>query len=294
MTGDCHPAVAQISETKAPNRGVFMDDAEQPRFRSVFISDVHLGTTGCQAAMLLEFLRRYEADTIFLVGDIVDGWRLKSGWYWPQEQNDVVQKLLRKVRKGARLIYIPGNHDEFLRDYLGLNFGSIEIAERAIYRGADGQAYLVMHGDEFDVVVAHARWLAHLGDWAYEFALWSNRIVNHVRRRLGLPYWSLSAWAKLKVKNAVSYIGNFETFLAAEARNHGAAGVICGHIHHAADREIEGIRYMNCGDWVESCTALVETYEGQFRIIRFADEMRADQEQARLLLAAPAPVSRAA
>lgn len=249
-----------------------MAEPEPIRLRALFLSDLHLGTTGCQARRLLEFLRRYDADTIFLVGDIVDGWRLKGGWYWPQEQNDVVQKLLRKVRKGTRLIYIPGNHDEFLRDYLGLSFGNIEIAGRALHRGADGLDYLVIHGDEFDVVVAHARWLALLGDWAYEFALWSNRLVNGVRRRLGLPYWSLAAWAKLKVKNAVNYIGDFERFLAEEARANAAAGVICGHIHHAADRDISGIRYLNCGDWVESCTALVEDYDGRFRIIRFAEE----------------------
>ena len=255
-------------------RGALMADSDPIRVRTLFISDIHLGTTGCQARLLLEFLKHYDADTVYLVGDIVDGWRLKSGWYWPQEQNDIVQKLLRKVRKGSRLIYIPGNHDEFLRDFLGIAFGSIEIANRAVHRGADGRDYLVMHGDEFDVVVAHARWLALLGDWAYEFALWSNGIVNQVRRRLGLPYWSLSAWAKLKVKNAVNYIGNFESFLAAEARNNQAAGVICGHIHHAADREIEGIRYLNCGDWVESCTAISEDYDGTFRVIRFSDEMR--------------------
>jgi UDP-2,3-diacylglucosamine pyrophosphatase LpxH len=271
-----------------------MADSEPIRLRTLFISDVHLGTTGCQARLLLEFLKRYEADTIYLVGDIVDGWRLKSGWYWPQEQNDVVQKLLRKVRKGSRLIYIPGNHDEFLRDYLGLSFGSIEIAGRAIHRGADGKDYLVMHGDEFDVVVAHARWLAFLGDWAYEFALWSNGIVNRVRRRMGLPYWSLSAWAKLKVKNAVSCISNFETFLANEAREQKVDGVICGHIHHAADRPIENVRYMNCGDWVESCTAISEDMDGTFRIIRFAEDIRAEERDASARSAASASVQRAA
>lgn len=261
-----------------------MTEPAPAKFRSLFISDVHLGTSGCQAGLLLDFLRQYDADTIYLVGDIIDGWRLKSGWYWPQEQNDVVQKLLRKVRKGTRLIYIPGNHDEFLRDYLGTHFGNIEIVQNALHQGADGKTYLVLHGDEFDVVVAHARWLAYLGDWAYEFALWSNRLVNAVRRRLGFPYWSLSAWAKLRVKNAVSYIGNFEAFLAAEARQNAADGVICGHIHHAADRRIDGIRYMNCGDWVESCTALAEDFDGNFRVIRFAEDLRAAE---RAGLAAP-------
>jgi UDP-2,3-diacylglucosamine pyrophosphatase LpxH len=241
--------------------------------RSLFISDVHLGTSGCKADLLIEFLRQYEAEIIYLVGDIIDGWRLKGGWYWPQVQNDVVQKLLRKVRKGARLIYLPGNHDEFLRDYAGLNFGNIEIVDRVIHVGADGRKYLVLHGDQFDVVVAHSKWLAHLGDWAYTLALFSNDLLNKARRRLGLPYWSLSAWAKLKVKNAVNFIGQFETVLAEEARRADADGIICGHIHHAADRDIGGVRYLNSGDWVESCTALVEEFDGTIRIIRFSDEM---------------------
>lgn len=251
-----------------------MFEPECIRIRTLFLSDFHLGTPGCQAGLLLEFLRRYDADTIYLIGDIVDGWRLKSGWYWPQLQNDVVQKLLRKVRKGTRLVYLPGNHDEFLRDYVGITFGNIEILDRALHTTAGGEDYLILHGDQFDVVVAHARWLAHLGDWAYEFALWSNGIVNRIRRKLGLPYWSLSAWAKLKVKNAVNFIGSFETVLADEARKAGAAGVICGHIHHAADREIDGIRYINTGDWVESCTALVEDYDGTLKVIRFAEDLR--------------------
>lgn len=253
-----------------------MSESEMRYVRSLFISDIHLGTSGCNANILLEFLRRYEANTIYLVGDIIDGWRLSSGWYWPQSQNDVVQKLLRKVRKGARLIYLPGNHDEFLRDYVGLNFGNIDIVDRAIHVAADNKEYLVLHGDQFDVVVAHAKWLAHLGDWAYSFALWSNDIVNRVRRKLGLPYWSLSAWAKLKVKNAVNFIGQFENVLADEARKSSVNGIICGHIHHAADRNIDGIRYLNTGDWVESCTALVEDFDGTMRIVRFAEELRAE------------------
>ena len=248
-----------------------MNESPELRFRTIFISDIHLGTPGCKAGMLLEFLRRYDADTIYLVGDIIDGWRLRTGWYWPQVQNDVVQKLLRKARKGSRIVYIPGNHDEFLRDFVNLTFGGVEIAERAIHKTADGKDLLIIHGDQFDVVVVNARWLAHLGDWAYEFALWSNSLVNGVRRKLGLPYWSLSAWAKLKVKNAVNYIGDFEAYLAEEARRFGASGVVCGHIHHAADRDMDGIRYLNSGDWVESCTALVEDYEGRISLVRFAD-----------------------
>ena len=236
-------------------------------FRSLFISDVHLGARGCQADLLLDFLRCHDADTIYLVGDIVDCWRLRSGWYWPQSHNDVVQKLLRKARKGAAMVYVPGNHDEFLRGYCGTHFGGVEVVERLIHQGADGRRYLVIHGDHFDLVVTQARWLAHLGDHAYGFALVVNRIFNAMRRRLGFGYWSLSQWAKHKVKNAVNYIGEFEKTLVMEARRNGADGVICGHIHHAAIHDKFGIRYMNCGDWVESCTAIAEHANGQFEII---------------------------
>ena len=247
------------------------DDVETRRIRTMFISDVHLGTKGAQADMLLDFLRYHDADTIFLVGDIIDGWKLKSGWYFPQSHNDVVQKLLRKARKGARVIYVPGNHDEFFREFLGLTFGGVEVYDTAIHEGADGKQYLVIHGDYFDVVVRHAKWLAFMGDWAYTFALGVNTYLNMIRRRLGLTYWSLSAWAKLKVKNAVNFIGKFEETLAAEAKRHKVDGVICGHIHHAALRDIDGVKYLNTGDWVESCTAIVENYDGTMEIIRWAD-----------------------
>lgn len=270
------------------------DDRQAPRrYRTIFISDVHLGTKGCQAELLLDFLRLNDADTIYLVGDIVDAWRLKQGWYWPQEHNDVVQKLLRKVRKHVRMVYVPGNHDEFLRDYLGVHFGGVEVAEHAIHVGADGRRYLVVHGDAFDLVVRHARWLALLGDWAYETALRVNVYLNLVRRNLGLTYWSLSQWAKLKVKSAVNYIGEFENALVTDARKHDAEGIICGHIHHAAIRDIGGIRYMNCGDWVESCTALVETYDGRFEILNWAEKVAADAA-APVSLALPAPIRDAA
>ena len=243
--------------------------AHERRYRTLFISDVHLGTRGCQSGQLLDFLREVESDTIYLVGDIVDGWRMKQGWYWPQEHNDVVQKLLRKVRKHVRVVYIPGNHDEFLKDYLGTHFGGVEVASHAIHEGPDGRRYLVVHGDDFDVVVRHAKWLAYLGDWAYESALLISSYVNLLRRHLGLTYWSLSQWAKLKVKNAVSFIGDYEAALVNEAKRHGVDGIICGHIHHAAIHDTLGIRYMNCGDWVESCTALAETYDGTFELIRW-------------------------
>jgi UDP-2,3-diacylglucosamine pyrophosphatase LpxH len=236
-------------------------------FRALFISDVHLGARGCQAELLLDFLRYHDADTIYLVGDIVDGWRLRSSWYWPQAHNDVVQKLLRKARKGARTIYVPGNHDEFLREYYGTHFGGIEVAERHIHAGADGRRYLVIHGDHFDLVVTQARWLAHLGDYAYTAAIAINRVFNSLRRRFGFGYWSLSQWAKHKVKNAVNYIGEFEKTLVIEARRNAADGVICGHIHHAAIHNKFGVTYINCGDWVESCTAIAEHPDGRFEII---------------------------
>ena len=205
--------------------------SEQPRrYRSLFLSDIHLGTKGAQADALLEFLKDHDADTIYLVGDIVDGWRLRSGWYWPQSHNDVVQKLLRKARKGARIIYVPGNHDEFLRDFYGTHFGGIEVCETTVHVAADGRRYLVIHGDVFDMVVRHARWLAFLGDWAYEIALAVSTRINWVRRKLGFTYWSLSAWAKARVKNAVNYIGSFEETLAAEAGRHGVDGEI-GRAH---------------------------------------------------------------
>jgi UDP-2,3-diacylglucosamine pyrophosphatase LpxH len=247
-------------------------DESARRFRALFISDVHLGTRGCQAERLLDFLRDHDADTIYLVGDIVDGWALRANWYWPSTHNDVVQKLLRKARKGARMVYIPGNHDEFLRDFYGTHFGDVEVVANALHVAADGRRYHVTHGDQFDLVVRYARWLALLGDHAYRFALVVNTSFNAIRRRLGLPYWSLSQWAKLKVKNAVNYIGEFETALASEAERHDADGVICGHIHHAAMREFGGIRYINCGDWVESCSAVVEHPDGRFEIISFVDD----------------------
>lgn len=247
-----------------------MSELQPPRtYRALFISDVHLGTRGCQAELILDFLKHHEADTVYLVGDIVDGWRLRRSWHWPQAHNDVVQKILRKGRKGSQIIYLPGNHDEFLRDYVGMTFGAVEIAEPVIHEGVDGRRYLVLHGDAFDVVVRHAKWLAFLGDWAYVAVLGLNTYFNHLRRRLGLTYWSLSAWAKMKVKNAVNFIGEFERALVAEARRIGADGVICGHIHHASEKTIDGVIYLNCGDWVESCTALVENLDGRFEILHW-------------------------
>ena len=249
--------------------------AQRWRCRAVFISDVHLGQRAAQAHALLDFLRHVEAEVYYLVGDIVDFWKVRRGPHWPQAHNDVLQKLLRKVRKGARIVLIPGNHDECLREYCGLTFGGIEIRREALHTTAAGKRYVVLHGDEFDVVVRYARWLAFLGDRSYEVALSANAPLNWTRRRLGLGYWSLSAFLKARVKTAVSFIGEFEEALSEVARRRSADGVICGHIHHAADRRIGAVHYLNCGDWVESCTALVETAAGELRIVRWLDEMRA-------------------
>jgi UDP-2,3-diacylglucosamine pyrophosphatase LpxH len=239
-------------------------------YRTLFLSDFHLGTRGCQAELLLDFMRVNDAETIYLVGDIIDGWRLRRSWYWPQSHNDVVQKLLRKGRKGVRIVYLPGNHDEFLRDYLGTHFGGVEVTDASVHETADGRRLLVIHGDQFDVVVRHARWLAYLGDWAYEVALSVNTVLNRVRRMLGFDYWSLSSWAKLRVKNAVNFIGAFEQALTGEARKHGVDGVVCGHIHHAAMHDLFNITYVNTGDWVESCTAIAEHHDGRLEILRWS------------------------
>ena len=239
--------------------------------RAVFISDIHLGTRSAQAERLIDFLRHCEADLIYLVGDIIDFWRVKRGPHWPQTHNDVVQKLLRRVRKGVRLVLVPGNHDEALRDYIGLRFGGIEIHRDIVHTTKKGRRYCVLHGDEFDVVVRTARWLAYLGDHGYEFALWLNNPLNWLRRHLGLGYWSLSAYLKGRVKRAVAFIGAFEETVALETRRRGLDGVICGHIHHASDRTFGGIHYLNCGDWVESCTAIVETAEGELSIVHWPE-----------------------
>ncbi|MEF2545845.1 UDP-2,3-diacylglucosamine diphosphatase [Aurantimonas sp. E1-2-R+4] len=242
-------------------------------FRTLFLSDVHLGSKAAQAEMLVDFLRVHDAEKIYLVGDIVDGWRLKRSWHWPQSHNDVVQKLLRKARKGATIVYIPGNHDEILRDFPGQHFGGVEVKLTDIHTMADGRQFLVIHGDEFDVVVRNARVLAYLGDWAYDAAIAINVVFNVVRRRLGFPYWSISSWAKLKVKNAVNFIGAFESALAEEAKRNGCDGVICGHIHYAQIVRHGDIEYVNTGDWVESCTALAERHDGSLELIRWSETM---------------------
>nr|WP_223476095.1 UDP-2,3-diacylglucosamine diphosphatase [Oricola indica] len=265
---------------------------QEKRFRTLFLSDIHLGTRGCRADMLLDFLREYDAERIYLVGDIFDGWRLKRGWYWPQAHNDVVQKLLRKARKGAEIIYVPGNHDEIMRHYLGTHFGGIEVRDRDIHETADGKKLLIIHGDQFDMVVVNARWLAHVGDAAYTVALAVNFWFNWLRRLWGGQYWSLSKWAKLRVKQAVNFIGAYESILVAEAAKSGVDGVVCGHIHHAALTEMNGIRYVNTGDWVESCTAITEDFDGTLRLVDWSATVR-ERSRPKLQTALPAPAEKA-
>lgn len=241
-----------------------------PRYRAIFISDLHIGTPGFQANALLDFLKHHPCETMYLVGDIVDGWQLRRRWFWPQSHNDVVQKLLRRARKGCRVIYVPGNHDEFARAFVGHAFGGVEVLEEAVHVTATGQRLWVVHGDLFDGVIQCAKWLAHVGDWLYELTLKLNRYLNRWRARWGLEYWSLSAYLKHKVKKAVNFISDFEVAVAHEARRRGFDGVVCGHIHHAEIRHVDGVLYCNDGDWVESRTALVEHMDGRLEIIRWA------------------------
>ena len=241
------------------------------RFRTIWISDLHLGSSACQAPLLLDFLRHTESTHLYLVGDIVDGWQLRRRWFWPQAHNDIVQKILRKARKGTAVVYIPGNHDAFGRHFGQISFGGIELREEVVHTTADGRRLLVVHGDLFDGVIQHAKWLAFVGDHLYMLALHLNRWFNAVRARFGAPYWSLSQFLKHKVKNAVSYITDFEIALAQEARRRSLDGIVCGHIHKAEIRSIGGVLYCNDGDWVESLTALVEDEHGELSILHWKE-----------------------
>ncbi len=258
-------------------------EAEVRHYRAIWISDIHLGTSGCKADFLLDFLRVNESDQLYLVGDIVDGWQLKRGWYWKQSHNDVVQKVLRKARKGTKVTYIVGNHDEVLREFLGLRFGEILIENEAVHELRDGRRLWVTHGDLFDGVIQYAKWLAYLGDTAYTMALKVNDHFNYLRHKMGMSYWSLSQYLKHRVKNAVSFITAFEEALTTEARRRGYDGVVCGHIHRPEIREIDGTLYCNDGDWVESLSALVETHEGELKLVywphrRFEKELKSKKE----------------
>jgi UDP-2,3-diacylglucosamine pyrophosphatase LpxH len=262
------------------------------RYRTMWISDIHLGTPGCQAAKLLEFLRATDAETIYLVGDIIDGWQLRRRWFWDQHHNNVIQTILKKAKKGTRVIFVPGNHDESVRQFIDLDFAGIQVRDELVHVTADGKRLLVLHGDRFDGVIACAKWLAYVGDGLYTMILRFNQHLNNWRARVGLPYWSLSQYLKLKVKNAVSYITSFETALASEARRLGLDGVICGHIHKAEIRDIDGVMYCNDGDWVESLTALVEDHDGKLRLVDWQQVMlESDHRRAIAMIDEPCSVA---
>jgi len=271
------------TEPAIPERVV----AGRRQYRTIWISDVHLGTRGCNAGMLIDFLDHVDSEKMYLVGDIIDGWALKKRFYWPAAHNDIVWRVLKRAKRGTDVVYIPGNHDEMFRQFTGLDFGGVRIKRQDIHQTADGRRLLVLHGDEFDAITLSHRWLAHLGDAAYEAMMALNRWLNHVRRAFNLPYWSLSKYAKQKVKNAVSFISKFEEVVAHEAAHRNIDGVVAGHIHKAEMREIHGVQYYNDGDWVEGCTALVEHYDGTMEILHWAEEMAArDAPEAEVRLAA--------
>ncbi|MGK2915320.1 MAG: UDP-2,3-diacylglucosamine diphosphatase [Porticoccaceae bacterium] len=246
------------------------------RVRTIFLSDIHLGTRACQAGQLLSFLRHYESDTLYLIGDIIDFWAMRRGIYWSSEQNTVVQKVLRRARLGTRVIFVPGNHDEALREYIGVSFGDIELVREHIHTGADGRRYAVLHGDDFDQVTLHHRWVAVLGDVSYHLLVRINHWLSWLRRALGRTgYWSLAGYAKRNVKGAVSFIYHFEDAVMHGVRERGLDGVICGHIHSAAIRASADLTYINCGDWVDSCTAIIEHLDGRMELVRWVEPTKA-------------------
>ncbi|MDE1975785.1 MAG: UDP-2,3-diacylglucosamine diphosphatase [Elusimicrobia bacterium] len=250
--------------------GVVETAGESKRYRTIWISDVHLGTRGCKAEFLLDFLKHNESDTLYLVGDIIDGWALRRTWFgWRQLHNDVVQKVLRRARKGAKVYYVPGNHDEMVRDFVGMRFGGVRVVSEAVHKTADGRRFLITHGDQYDAVIQCAKWVAKMGSWAYDLSVIVNHWLNFARRKLGYPYWSLSAYLKHRVKNALEFIAEFRRAVTQEAKRKGLDGVICGHIHHPEQQTLDGVLYINDGDWVESCTALVEDFTGRLSIVRW-------------------------
>ena len=245
-----------------------MKNKDRRKYRSIFISDVHLGTKHSNAELLLEFLKSTEAETYYLIGDIIDGWSMKKKIHWPQSHSNVLQYLLKLSKNGHKVIYVTGNHDEFLREYGGTVLGNIELVNECIHVGEDNNRYLVIHGDQFDLVTTNAKWLAYVGGWAYDCMIDLNTKLQWVYRTLNIRGFSLSAWAKHNVKEAVNFIGDYESVVADAAKRRCVDGVICGHIHSVNISTIDGVKYMNCGDWVESCTAIVEHHSGKFEIIR--------------------------
>jgi UDP-2,3-diacylglucosamine pyrophosphatase LpxH len=247
-------------------------------YRSIFISDIHLGSRGCKADLLCDFLKHNTSDNLYLVGDIIDGWRLKKKWYWPQSHSNVIRRILTAAKRGTTVYYIVGNHDEALRKWMHWVpvLGNVEISNRRDHIGVDGKRYLVVHGDMFDSLmqVSSGKWLMHIGDKLYDIIIHLNDIWAKFRARIGLPYWSMSRWIKHHTKQAVSYVLSFEKLLADYCHKKGYDGIICGHIHTAEIRDIDGVIYMNDGDWVESCTALVEHWNGQWEIISWTGARR--------------------
>jgi len=242
------------------------------KYRSVFISDVHLGTKMCQDEFFLQFLKSFECDTLYLVGDIIDGWAMTQKTYWPQRHNDIIQKILRKSRKGTKVVYIPGNHDEFMRAFCSddlITYGNITLTNHIVHTSASNKKYLVIHGDQFDAVIKKLKWLAFIGSYAYDMSIKLNVFVNYFRKLLKLPFWSLSAYLKYKVKSAVNFIFDYEENLCNYAKIKNVDGIICGHIHHPSINKINDIEYLNCGDWCESLTAIVEHYDGTMELIKW-------------------------
>ena len=261
--------VNKIEIPLRPAEAAVVSSHPERRYRTIWISDFHLGWRACEADRLLDFLKNHDADNWYLVGDIIDGWVLKRAWNWPQSHNDVIQKLLRKVRKGARVVCIPGNHDEFLHDFLHLSFGGIVVLPDAMHETADGRRIWTLHGDEFDSIVHYAPWLTILGNNGYDLMILVGRALHRLRRWIGFPEWSLSSYVKQRVKNIIKFITDYEHALMREARRHGANGVVCGHIHKAEIKEVDGLTYYNTGDWVESCTAVVEDFDGRMDLVKW-------------------------
>ncbi len=282
-TSDTDPVRKRLSKL---DKSIGPSGSPRRRYRTIWISDVHLGTRGCNDRLLIDFLDHVDSDTLYLVGDIIDGWRLKKRFYWPERHNAILRRIMKRAKHGTRIVYVPGNHDEMFRQFAGMNFGGVEIRRKAIHVTADGRRLLVLHGDEFDTIMLAHRWLAFLGDTAYTFLLKLNVAVNAVRRRFGLPYWSLSKHAKHKVKNAIEFISRFEETVAHEAQRLRVDGVVCGHIHTAETRAFGDVTYYNDGDWVEGCTALVEHRCGRMEILHWADEVAARPTAATLRAAA--------
>jgi len=247
------------------------NDHQIKHFRSIFISDIHLGSKGAKADFLSEFLKYNHCEKLYLVGDIIDGWRLRKRIFWLQAHTNVIRRILTKAKRGTEVIFVTGNHDDFLRRYSGVDFGNTKLTDEAVHLCTNGDKLMVVHGDKYDSVIQTQKWLAVLGDWGYESLVVLNRHFNRVRRKFGMGYWSLSSYVKQKVKSAVSFISAYEEAVVEDCQKKGFKGVVCGHIHHPEIREINGIDYYNCGDWVESCTAIVETQSGEMKLLQWVE-----------------------